>query len=82
MVKAGEITEVEISLAPVSVTLEGVEVKSSSIPATVGRQTVGVMEIRRIPGSAGDALRALQALAGDWCCQRFRRSTLYPRRCP
>ena len=64
MVKAGEITEVEILLAPVTVTLEGVEVRSKSLPATVGRQTVGVMEIRRIPGSAGDALRALQALPG------------------
>ena len=71
MVKAGEITEVEISLAPVSVTLEGVEVKSSSIPATVGRQTVGVMEIRRIPGSAGDALRALQALPGIGAASDF-----------
>ena len=64
MVKAGEITEVEITLAPVTVTLEGVEVRGESIPDTVGRQTVGVMEIRRIPGSAGDALRALQALPG------------------
>ena len=64
MVKAGEITEVEITLAPVTVTLEGVEVRSKSMPATVGRQSVGVMEIRRIPGSAGDALRALQALPG------------------
>ena len=71
MVKAGEITEVEISLAPVSVTLEGIEVKSSSIPATVGRQTVGVMEIRRIPGSAGDALRALQALPGIGAASDF-----------
>ena len=64
MVKAGEITEVEILLAPVTVTLEGVEVRARSTPATVGRQTVGVLEIRRIPGSAGDALRALQALPG------------------
>ena len=71
MVKAGEITEVEISLAPVSVTLDEVEVKSSSIPATVGRQTVGVMEIRRIPGSAGDALRALQALPGIGAASDF-----------
>lgn len=71
MVKAGEITEVEISLAPVTVTLEGIEVKSSSMRATVGRQTVGVMEIRRIPGSAGDALRALQALPGIGAASDF-----------
>ena len=71
MVKAGEITEVEISLAPVSVTLDEVEVKSSSIPAAAGKQTVGVMEIRRIPGSAGDALRALQALPGIGAASDF-----------
>ena len=64
MVKSGETTEVEIYLAPVSMTLEDVEVRSRSIPSTVGRQTVSVMEIKRIPGSAGDALRALQALPG------------------
>ena len=63
-VKAGEITEVKIYLAPVSVTLDEVEVKSRSIPAAAGKQTLGVMEIKRIPGSAGDALRALQALPG------------------
>ena len=63
-VKAAQITEVKIDLAPLSVTLDEVEVKSSSIPATVGKQTIGVMEIKRIPGSAGDALRALQALPG------------------
>ena len=71
MVKGGEITEVKIYLAPVSVTLDGVEIKSSAIPATVGRQTVGVMEIRRIPGSAGDALRALQALPGIGAASDF-----------
>ena len=71
MVKGGEITEVKIYLAPVSVTLDEVEVKSSAIPATVGRQTVGVMEIRRIPGSAGDALRALQALPGIGAASDF-----------
>ena len=71
MVKADEITEVEIYLAPVSVTLDEVEVRSRAIPATVGRQTVGVMEIRRIPGSAGDALRALQALPGIGAASDF-----------
>ena len=71
MVKAGEITEVKISFNPVTVTLEGVEVKSSSIPAAAGKQTVGVMEIRRIPGSAGDALRALQALPGIGAASDF-----------
>ena len=71
MAKAGEITEVKISFNPVTVTLEGVEVKSSSIPAAAGKQTVGVMEIRRIPGSAGDALRALQALPGIGAASDF-----------
>ena len=64
MVKSSEVTEVEIYLAPVSMILEEVEVRSRALPATVGRQSVGVMEIKRIPGSAGDALRALQALPG------------------
>ena len=63
-VKAGEVIEVKIYLASVNVILEDVEVKLRSIPATVGKQTLGVMEIKRIPGSAGDALRALQALPG------------------
>ena len=63
-VNAGKTTEVKIYLGPVSVVLEEVEVESTAIPATVGKQTVEVMEIKRIPGSAGDALRALQALPG------------------
>ena len=63
-VKSGETIEVKIYLAPVKLTLDEVEVRSSSIPATVGKQSVGIMEIKRIPGSAGDALRALQALPG------------------
>ena len=63
-VKSGEVTEVEIYLAPVDTILDEVEVRSRAIPMTVGRQTIGVMEIKRIPGSAGDALRALQALPG------------------
>ena len=71
MVKADEITEVKIYLAPVSVTLDDVEVRSRAVPTTVGRQTVGVMEIRRIPGSAGDALRALQALPGIGAASDF-----------
>lgn len=71
MVKPDEITEVKIYLAPVSVTLDTVEVKANAVPATVGRQTVGVMEIRRIPGSAGDALRALQALPGIGAASDF-----------
>ncbi len=62
--KSAETTEVKIYLASVKLTLDEVEVKSTSIPATVGKQTVKVMEIKRIPGSAGDALRALQALPG------------------
>ena len=63
-VRSGEITEVKIYLGPVSVVLEEVEVESTAIPATVGKQTVEVMEIKRIPGSLGDALRALQSLPG------------------
>ena len=63
-VKAGEVIEVKIYLASVNVILDDVEVKSRAIPATVGKQTLGVMEIKRIPGSAGDPLRALQALPG------------------
>ena len=82
MVKAGEITEVKISLAPITVTLDEVEVKSSSMRATVGRQSVGVMEIRRIPGSAGDALRALQALPGIGAASDFDGQLYIPRRCP
>ncbi len=63
-VRSDEMVEVKIYLAPVDVMLDEVEVRSQSIPATVGKQTIGVMEIKRIPGSAGDALRALQALPG------------------
>ena len=63
-VKSGEAIEVKIYLPAVKLILDEVEVKSSPILAAVGQQTVGVMEIKRIPGSAGDALRALQALPG------------------
>ena len=37
---------------------------SKPAPVTVGAQRLGGLEIRRIPGTAGDALRALGALPG------------------
>ena len=61
-VTSAEITRVEILLEPVVVSLDEVEVTTDRPLPSVGRQSLGGAEIQRVPGTAGDALRALQSL--------------------
>ncbi len=58
----GQTTQLKIYLEGVAVELDEVEVTGERAAAPVGRQTLSSSEIQRVPGSTGDALRALQAL--------------------
>ena len=62
IVEPGQIAELKIYLEEVAVELEEVEVTGERAASPVGRQTLSSAEIQRVPGSTGDALRALQAL--------------------
>ena len=57
-----ETTELKIYLEQIAVELDEVEVTGERAASPVGRQTLSSSEIQRVPGSTGDALRALQAL--------------------
>ena len=61
-VEPGQTTELKIYLEGVAVELDEVEVTGERAAAPVGRQTLSGSDIQRVPGSTGDALRALQAL--------------------
>ncbi len=61
-IEPGQTTELKIYLEQVAVELDEVEVTGERAAAPVGRQTLSGSEIQRVPGSTGDALRALQAL--------------------
>ena len=61
-IETGETTELKIYLEQITVELDEVEVRGERAASPVGRQTLGASEIQRVPGSTGDALRALQAL--------------------
>ena len=61
-VSPSEITRVEIYLEPVVVSLDEVEVTADRSLPSVGRQSLDGTEIQSVPGTAGDALRALQSL--------------------
>lgn len=63
-VKLAQTTEVKIVIDAVAFQLEEVKVTSTPSPPTAGKQTLEALEIKRIPGTAGDALRALGALPG------------------
>ena len=63
-VVAGENQETEIYVATEPVRLEGVEVIDKSAPKTVTKKSIQADEITRLPGTAGDALRALPAIPG------------------
>ena len=62
IVAPAEITRVEIYLERVVVPLDEVEVTGESEAPSVGRQSLAGTDIQRVPGAAGDALRALQSL--------------------
>ena len=61
-VESGRVTRVEVYLEKVEFLFDDVIVTSELFPTTVSRQSVQALEIKRIPGTAGDALRALPAL--------------------
>ena len=62
-VVAGEVVEVVYRLAP---EVEGIEVtvQGERPPREVTRRTIEQREIARVPGTGGDALRAIEALPG------------------
>jgi len=64
MVKPGQTTEVQIYLEHAEYIFDEILVTSPQFQATVSQQSLQSLEIKRIPGTAGDALRALQALPG------------------
>ena len=61
-IEPGGTTQIKIYLEQVAVELDEVEVTGERATAPVGRQSLRGSEIQRVPGSVGDALRALQAL--------------------
>lgn len=62
-VEAGEATEIVYRLTPEAADLE-IVVEGERPPREVTRRTIERREIERIPGTGGDALRALQSLPG------------------
>lgn len=64
IVVAGENQETEIYVETEPVRLEGVEVIDKRVPKTVTKKSIQANEITRLPGTAGDALRALPAIPG------------------
>ena len=78
VVKSGEHTEVKIYLERIEFLFDEVIVQAQRNTAPVSRESLQGLEIKRIPGTAGDALRALQALPGIGVANDFN-SALYIR---
>ncbi|MYB01575.1 TonB-dependent receptor [Candidatus Poribacteria bacterium] len=64
VVVAGESQKTEIYVATEQVRLESVEVTDKRDPKTVSKKSIQADEFTRLPGTAGDALRALPAIPG------------------
>ena len=64
VVKAEETLAPEIYVETTQYRLEEVEVTGESAPKTVSKKTIQSQEITRLPGTAGDVLRALPAIPG------------------
>ena len=64
VVVAGEKQETEIYVATEQYRLKGIEVTGKRLPKTVSKKSIQAEEITRLPGTAGDALRALPAIPG------------------
>ena len=64
VVKAEETLAPEIYVEITQYRLEEVEVTGESAPKTVSKKSIQSQEITRLPGTAGDALRALPAIPG------------------
>ena len=63
-VELGKVTGVKLYLEPIPFMLSEVPVTAEKVPATVGRENMEVREIKQMPGTAGDALRALPTFPG------------------
>ncbi len=63
-VEEGKILTPNIFVSTVAYELEKVEVKTKRDPKTIIKKSIQSEEITRIPGTAGDALRALPAIPG------------------
>ena len=63
-VEAGKTLTPNIFISAVDYQLEDVEVKTKRVPKSVSKKSIESQEITRIPGTAGDALRALPAIPG------------------
>ena len=61
-IKPEETKELKLYLEPIDIRLDEVRVRAERPRSTVGLQSLGGQEIKRVPGAAGDALRALQTL--------------------
>ena len=64
VVTAGETLQPEIYVKASGYRLEDIEVLGEQAPKTVSKKSIGTQEIKRLPGTAGDALRALPAIPG------------------
>jgi outer membrane receptor protein involved in Fe transport len=62
-VGVGEVTDVTYRIVPLSTGLE-VLITGERPPREVTRRTISREQIRRVPGTGGDALRSLQSLPG------------------
>lgn len=64
IVVAGETSKPEIYVGTAQYRLEEVEVIDERVPKTVSKKSIQSEEITRLPGTGGDALRALPAIPG------------------
>ena len=64
VVASAETKETEIYVETERYRLEGVTVTDKREPKTVSKKSIQAQEITRLPGTAGDALRALPAIPG------------------
>ena len=64
VVTAAETLTPEIYVETAEYRLEEVEVTGESAPKTISRKSIQAQEITRLPGTGGDALRALPAIPG------------------
>ena len=64
VVEDGKTVTPKIYVDIVAYELEGVEIKTKRAPKTIIRKSIQSQEIMRIPGTAGDALRALPSIPG------------------
>ncbi len=64
MIVAGKTVKPDIYLGAPDYRLEEVEVTGERAPKTVSKKSIQAQEITRLPGTGGDALRALPAIPG------------------